>query len=1453
MPKINRVRIANVPYGGKYIVDQLINCYNGENVLLNLANGGGKSVLTQMIMQPIVPNVKIHKRKVETYLTTKEPTFVMIEWLLDNTLQNTYFLTGIVMNKTATEENNYRVKYFTFVNEYKSSNPFDIKNIDFITKENGTTKYKSYDYCLKKLREQEGSSSKIETFTIDEQKRYAQILEQNGIFKDEWKILAKINEKEGGIDDLFEKCESSDDVINSWVLKTISERLENGDELREMFLNLMQDVMDHEEEIKQKEEIEKFKEEVNEYIEELTELIQNMDKEQQIEKELKNIFLKLRACIKELEEKHIQYENKIEEKRDELKTIDYEETSEKYYIIEERLNQKIEEEERASSIVKELENNLKIAEEKCKILQAAEIYKDYIDAKAEKESAFISKQKIENKLNNSEIQNIEYSLKVAYKKNIKEMEEQLKNIQYKIQELEKKENEIKEEKNKNYETILKLTKDKGVVETEINNFEQKENEIYKKLDIKLTRNILQELVEKDVKEVIDNFAKNEEEQRKIIEMCENEINSSIKRKANDEIQIKKIDTEIEKSLKEISKKEQEIKIYNEKTKELQDILDFFAIDRQKLFDIDTNLIEVERQREFVQKRNKDNEELLNRDKDLLFNLKNGSIHTDLKIAKILEKNKIDYETGEEYLKGQAQEYKERLLKINPLLPFCYIIMKENDYARIEELVVNEEINRLVPIILLSEIDRDYSPKNKIIEVLDNIKLGCLYNTKVLDDNFKEQLEKELEQEIEELNEKIKQDNQKMIKIENSIVFLKEYRYDAQSEMQFTNNLKDLNEKIDNIKEEKEKLKAEIEELQKTQDANKIRIQEAEKIITDNSNKKIEFEQFLKDDKSYMRFLTVKEELEKTIVDTNNKSDKFEKILDDIRNEFDELNKRYNSKIITFENLQSENEKIPNRQEGQLIRKSLEELKKIYEEMNSEFLRNGKDIEEKIEKANKIMTEKNKKLESSFSELKGKYENIKFTLEDEDIARKRLEDITEERKIENQKYNEISKQKVVEETNFKNVKSELEKLGKQEPIHNYLIKRNYESRRINLKEEIEKIAGEITKIDEETKELERKRMTISALLEEEPVNEEIDITEFDYKNIDIKELKTKLNQIKEQNNDKKRKVDDLYREIQNKNQTENRFIQNFLNNMNPYQKEFADYYYVYEKVTDCLSTLDKVLQLLKNSIDNIENDKNNIKHHAYIQGKNIYLEMKKISDSSDIKMPGKVRKTALLEIELPKELDQFAEERINEYIEECIKILREECKGQENTRQIIEKRIKEWLSDRQLLNKVINSETIGIKLYKIDISDKNSGLRRWEDVIVDNSGGEKLISCLIMVLALMQYTRRKVLEKFGEDEKTETSKFLVIDNPFVKMSSKHLLDGLMLILEKFNVQTICLSDISQSSITNQFKVIYQMSLKTGKYTDKTYLTTDNVIKNSELTENYLLENIFVKSDAQIKLW
>lgn len=45
MPVINRIRIANINYDGKYIGDEIFDTYDGENTLLNLKNGSGKSVL----------------------------------------------------------------------------------------------------------------------------------------------------------------------------------------------------------------------------------------------------------------------------------------------------------------------------------------------------------------------------------------------------------------------------------------------------------------------------------------------------------------------------------------------------------------------------------------------------------------------------------------------------------------------------------------------------------------------------------------------------------------------------------------------------------------------------------------------------------------------------------------------------------------------------------------------------------------------------------------------------------------------------------------------------------------------------------------------------------------------------------------------------------------------------------------------------------------------------------------------------------------------------------------------------------------------------------------------------------------------------------------------------------------------------------------------------------------
>ena len=50
MPRINRIRIINFSYNNdsRHILDETFNFHGGENALLNLANGGGKSVLVQL-------------------------------------------------------------------------------------------------------------------------------------------------------------------------------------------------------------------------------------------------------------------------------------------------------------------------------------------------------------------------------------------------------------------------------------------------------------------------------------------------------------------------------------------------------------------------------------------------------------------------------------------------------------------------------------------------------------------------------------------------------------------------------------------------------------------------------------------------------------------------------------------------------------------------------------------------------------------------------------------------------------------------------------------------------------------------------------------------------------------------------------------------------------------------------------------------------------------------------------------------------------------------------------------------------------------------------------------------------------------------------------------------------------------------------------------------------------
>ena len=78
MSKIHAVRIINLNYNHNAIrIDDELWTLNGSHTLFSLRNGGGKSVLVQMLTAPFVHKQYLNtkERPFASYFTTNKPTF----------------------------------------------------------------------------------------------------------------------------------------------------------------------------------------------------------------------------------------------------------------------------------------------------------------------------------------------------------------------------------------------------------------------------------------------------------------------------------------------------------------------------------------------------------------------------------------------------------------------------------------------------------------------------------------------------------------------------------------------------------------------------------------------------------------------------------------------------------------------------------------------------------------------------------------------------------------------------------------------------------------------------------------------------------------------------------------------------------------------------------------------------------------------------------------------------------------------------------------------------------------------------------------------------------------------------------------------------------------------------------------------------------------------------------
>lgn len=206
MARISKIRFINFTYNdNRHIYDETLDFYKGEDTLLNLQNGGGKTVLVQMMMQPIVPKQRLKDRVFKSYFSnTKAPVYIMIEWILDG--EQKKVMTGIgikrILGKNIEDEGD-SIKVVTFISEYQSQSEFDIKNIELLEESNGIVRLIDFEKVLKNISNGEKEEKNVWLFRWDlaeDKKEYARRLAAYKIHHMEWKnLMVKINEAEAGL------------------------------------------------------------------------------------------------------------------------------------------------------------------------------------------------------------------------------------------------------------------------------------------------------------------------------------------------------------------------------------------------------------------------------------------------------------------------------------------------------------------------------------------------------------------------------------------------------------------------------------------------------------------------------------------------------------------------------------------------------------------------------------------------------------------------------------------------------------------------------------------------------------------------------------------------------------------------------------------------------------------------------------------------------------------------------------------------------------------------------------------------------------------------------------------------------------------------------------------------------------------------------------------------------
>lgn len=1450
MSKINAVRFINLNYNNNAmkINDECMQ-FSGKSTLLSLRNGGGKTVLVQMMTAPFVHRgkQKTKDRPFESYFTTAKPSFILVEWLLDGGAG--YVLTGLMVrkNQEISEEKTDALEMMAIISEYKEPCMQDIHHLPVVEQNEKTMKLKSYNSC-RKLFEDYKKDKKLSFFCYDmsspaQSRQYFYKLMEYQINYKEWEtIIRKVNVKESGLSELFSDCRTEKELVEKWFLEAVESKLnkeenkvKNFQEILEKYAGKYKNIK---EQLKRRDAIQKFKEAAEEIQINAEDFLVKEGEKIEQEKVIAAFIARLNVLYEEAEIERERQEEGRKKLQEELEFLKYEQLSCEFH---EKNREKRNHASNREMIDLEKESLLRKQEKiqkKVHVFLCAKqqemVNEDKQEWEIRKEKAAISRTKEENL--EPERNRIGGQLSGYYEYRLSDNKEKQEAIKKQKLQIRKDISQQKDILNEYREKTKKITESKGSFRSLVrgyDNIEIKYNSNYRE---NLSRNILgvyeagmldikQEMYDKEQKKSIQE----NKEQKEKFENTTEEIHRT--ERAIEEKREKYFQKD-----SDIKQAEKEKKGYEQELEERKDILKYLELPEEKLFAREEilhkakiKMQELSSRRRTLEKK----EDALQKEYKLLVSGRVMELPDNLKEE--FEKLDVPVVYGMEWLKknGFTEKKNKEIVSQNPFLPYALILTRQ-ELKKLAERNGETYTSFPVPIIERENLESIKLDRTQSFVKMQDIHFYILFNENLLDEEKMEIMIEQKQKDIADIRETMQickneyEDYFHRFDVIKRQAVTKENWDKIQKKLQKLEKEKeDIFQNIQQARDTKQSLKKNFEILQKT-------LRELEKKIESQAARQRAFKELRTAYAEYEENNKKLQEYEREEERLENRQHLTEEKISQLEENYRELSGQENSLFREEESIQNSCQKFAAYKEinrnvkagkllgvdstlrtdnnsGVKIIPSEAEVLKLearYEAVTADISQELKELELEEEKA---LTRYHK----SFGELRelcqkynlknSEWQNIIYDKREQLYQEAELEDY--DKKIERKAnlLNEEDKKIGILNSQLEGIlKQIVSECGKGDPLEEEKIsQKDLESAKNQTKYQLSELERKIAFSE---KAIQKYRENLTALSEYNnfSADEEIHF-EQDFKKMSEKELRDFKGMLI-------RDYNDIIRCVQKCRET----LAQTLNKI-ARQKAFQDASYktplenmlkvcdnaakVLRQLNITLESYDSLMKQLEVDISLVETEKKNVTEllEDYVQ--NIHKNLEKIGRNSTIKIREKSIK--MLKVILPvwEDNEKLYSLRLSDLVDEITEEGIRLFENNENAQEYIGRKV----TSKNLYDTVVGTGNVQIQLYKIE--EQREQQISWNQV-AKNSGGEGFLSAFVILSSLLDYMRKDDSDIFMDKNE---GKVLLMDNPFAQTNAEHLLKPLMNLADKTNTQLICLTGLGGESIYNRFDNIYVLNL------------------------------------------